>query len=100
MSYPADNLPLFLILTDSHGKFNPPIVTTTHYNVITRLVSSLQWIKNYNNQLCIRSLVPSTSISSLLSSCADVLFLIGTNSVRNTTALQIIEQVKDIIAPT
>jgi len=65
MSYPADNLPLFLILADSHGEFNHPIVTTTHYNVITRSISSLQWVKNYNNQLCIRSLVPSASISSL-----------------------------------
>ncbi|CAF0988794.1 unnamed protein product [Rotaria magnacalcarata] len=89
---------MFVIITDSHGKYFPPVIQTPSYKLITNSISGLQWVNTYNTKLCTRSLLLSSSITSILSSCTGVLFLIGTNSVRNTSALQIITQVEDIIS--
>jgi hypothetical protein len=91
------DMPLFLILSDSHAKYFPPIVNTPTYKQITKSISGLQWINPYNPALCARSLISSSSISSLLSLCNNVLFIIGTNSIRTTIAPQIITQIDDII---
>ncbi|CAM4981871.1 unnamed protein product [Rotaria socialis] len=89
---------MFFIITDSHGKYFPPIIQTPSYKLITYSISGLQWVNTYNTKLCTRPLLLSSSITSILSSCTGVLFLIGTNSVRNTLALQIITQIEDIIS--
>lgn len=89
--------PLFVLLTDSHGKYFPPVVTTPQYKLIIKSISGLQWVNTYNTQLCTRSLILSSSMSALLSTCNNIFFLIGTNSIRNTFATQVIEQVNDIV---
>ncbi|CAF4205891.1 unnamed protein product [Rotaria magnacalcarata] len=81
----------------SHGKYFPPLLKTSLYKIIVKRISGLQWINHYDKNLCTKSLLLSSSISSILSSCVGVLFLIGTNSIRNTSAPRIIEQLEDII---
>jgi hypothetical protein len=97
MSIPTANLPTFLILSDSHCKRLNSIINTPDYCVMVQSISGLQWINPYDNKLCARSLILSSSLSSRLSSASGLLFCIGTNSVRTTPALQIIEQVEEII---
>jgi len=97
MPAPTISVPLFTIVSDSHCKHFQSTITTPNYHVITHAISGLQWVNQYNNNLCARALILSSSISSLLSSSADVLLLIGTNSVRTTPTLQTIEQIEDII---
>ena len=94
---PTPNLPSFLILTDSHGKHLDSFINTSRYNMITKAISGLQWVQRNNSRLCTRSLILTSSISSLLTSCTGVLFLVGTNSVRNTSALTIIDHIEDVI---
>ena len=90
-------LPSFLVLTDSHGKRVPPIINTSSYNIITKSISGLQWVNEHKIQLCTRSLTLSPTFSPLLSSSIGVLFLIGTNSIRQIPALQIMQQIEEII---
>ncbi|CAF2096549.1 unnamed protein product, partial [Rotaria magnacalcarata] len=82
---------------EHHGKYFPPLLKTSLYKIIVKRISGLQWINHYDKNLCTKSLLLSSSISSILSSCVGVLFLIGTNSIRNTSAPRIIEQLEDII---
>ncbi len=89
--------PCFLIITDSHGKYFPPCYNTQNYNNTTISISGLQWFNPYNQALCTRSLILSTSISNRLASCSGVVFLVGSNSIRNYSASQVIQQVEDII---
>ena len=94
---PVYHLPLFFLLSDSHGKYFPPTISTSKYKFTCKSISGLQWVNNYNKQLCTRSLLLSSSISAVLSTCNGVLFIVGTNSIRTTTALHIIRQIDDII---
>ncbi|CAF0822104.1 unnamed protein product [Rotaria sp. Silwood1] len=91
------NVPSFLILSDSHGKHLKSMENTSKYTMITHSISGLQWINQYDSKLCARSIILSSSMTSILSKSAGVLCLIGTNSVRTTHALQIIQQIEDII---
>ncbi|CAF1232873.1 unnamed protein product [Rotaria magnacalcarata] len=79
------------------GKYFPPLLKTSSYKIIVKPISGLQWINHYDKNLCTKSLLFSSSISSILFSCVGVLFLIGTNSIRNTSAPRIIEQLEDTI---
>ena len=92
------DLPLFFVLSDSHGKYLPTVVTTPYYKIVIKSISGLQWVHIYNSQLCAKSLLSSSFISSFFSSCIGVLLLIGTNSVRNSLALNIIDQVENFIS--
>jgi hypothetical protein len=96
MSNSFTRLPSLLVISDSHGRNIDPITTST-YHIITHFVSGLQWVNNTNSQVCARSLILQYPLSSLLTSCTADLFMIGTNSVRNTPAAQIIEQIEDVI---
>ena len=87
----------FIIVADSHAKSFPPIFSSSHYSLITRSISGLQWFNPRDTDLCATSLIQSTSLSSLLSSSAGIFFLISTNSVRTTSAVEIIDQVANII---
>ncbi|CAF4964696.1 unnamed protein product [Rotaria sp. Silwood1] len=93
----ALDLPLFLILADSHAKYFPPVITTSSYKLITKAISGLQWVNQSNTQLCATSIIIASSMSSLLSSCSGVFFLIGTNSIRNNSASEVIAQVDNLI---
>ncbi|CAF3328907.1 unnamed protein product [Rotaria sp. Silwood2] len=93
----ALDLPLFLILADSHAKYFPPVITTSSYKLITKSISGLQWVNQSNTQLCATSIILSSSMSSLLSSCSGVFFFIGTNSIRNNSASETIAQVDNLI---
>ena len=90
-------VPSFFILSDSHCRHFQPMITTPNYTITTRAISGLQWINKYNSNLCARSVILSQHTTSLLSTSHGVLLLIGTNSIRNTFAFQIIEQITDII---
>ncbi|CAF1964654.1 unnamed protein product [Rotaria magnacalcarata] len=50
---------MFFIITDSHGKYFPPIIQTPSYKLITNSISGLQWVNTYNTKLCTRSLLLS-----------------------------------------
>lgn len=97
MSSTTSIIPSFVIISDSHCKNFTSKITTSNYHVITEAVSGLQWKNPYDNKYCAYSLIRSKSICSLLSSSIGILLLIGTNSVRTTSALEIIKQVEDII---
>ncbi|CAF4615924.1 unnamed protein product [Rotaria socialis] len=90
-------LPLYFILSDSHGKNLQSTITTPYYQIKTRSISGLQWVNTYDYTLCTQNVLNSPSISSILSSATGVLFLIGTNSVRSMPALRIIQQVEAIV---
>ena len=94
---PTYDLPLFFVLSDSHEKYLPPIITTPCYRIIIKSISGLQWVHIHNSQLCAKALLSSSSISSFLFLCIGVLFLIGTNSVRKALALNIIDQLENTI---
>ena len=86
-----------IILSDSHGKHFPPSFASPNYCLINRSISGLQWVHPYDPQLCARSIVQSPIFSSLLASAIAVIFLVGTNSVRSTSALQLMPQIQEII---
>jgi hypothetical protein len=94
---PTSIIPSFVIISDSHCKTFTSPITTSNYRMITKAIPGLQWTNQYENKYCAYSLIRSKSIVSLLSSSIGILLLIGTNSVRTTSALEIIEQVEDII---
>ena len=93
LNQPA-KIPSFLILADSHARYFPPITVTPSYKLIVKSISGLQWVNQYNHDLCATSIIFSSSVSSLLSSSTGVFFLVGTNSIRNTLASQIIAQIE------
>ena len=47
--------PSFFILSDSHGKYLPPILNTSQYILTSKFISGLQWVNNYDNNFCARS---------------------------------------------
>jgi hypothetical protein len=96
-SIPSIQAPFFLIIADSHGKNLDPIITESHYRIITHSISGLQWSNSNNHRLCTRSLILESSFNSLISSCIGIMFIVGTNSVRNTHASEILAQIQDII---
>ncbi len=97
MSKESADLPSFYILSDSHCKNFQLETITSHYQLKIHAVSGLQWDNPHNRRLCAGSLLASPSISSTLTKSTALILLIGTNSVRNLPALQIIETVENII---
>ena len=95
---PQDELSYFFILADSHGRNLDPDLTTSHYRMSTKAISGLQWVQPYQRELCATSLILSSSLSPLISACTSILLIIGTNSVRNTDAVRIIQQVEHFVS--
>ena len=91
------NVPVVLLISDSHGKHFPPTFTSPNYCLITRPISGLQWIHRTDSHLCARSILQSPVLSSLLASAVAVIFLIGTNSVRSMAAPDLISPIQEII---
>ncbi|CAF4584656.1 unnamed protein product, partial [Rotaria magnacalcarata] len=61
-------LPLYFILSDSHGKNLQSTIKTPYYQIKTRSISGLQWVNTYDYTLCTQTVLNSPSISSILSS--------------------------------
>ena len=95
--HPSASRLSFFLLADSHAKKIASIQSTPHFTVTTRSISGLQWINEQRPDLCARSHLSSSSVSSILSTTNAIMFLIETNSVRNIAASRIIEQVTNII---
>ncbi|CAF1548113.1 unnamed protein product [Adineta ricciae] len=89
--------PAFLLLTDSHGRFFPPLFETSEYSITTKSISGLSWLNSYNSSLCTSSLLISSSFSTDIATFSRVLFLIGSNSIRTTRAPVIIQQITSLI---
>lgn len=94
---PEPALPTLLLITDSHGKYFPPIADSSKFHIITKSISGLQWFNSFDSNLSLSSLVSSSTISSLLIKCYGVVFLVGTNSVRSVPAPHIIQQLDHLI---
>jgi len=90
-------LPIYFVLTDSHGKYVPPVINSPSYKIIVKAVSGLKWIDQYNSQLSASALVATPIIDSYLSSAKAFMLLIGTNSVRCTPASTILTQITTFI---
>nr|ABL86691.1 putative envelope protein [Philodina roseola] len=98
MNLPAlPNVPNYFVLTDSHGKFVPPFITTPTYSIHIMAIFGLKWINSYNPALCTATLLSTSHLHQLLSSANSIMFLIGTNSLRCTPAVTVITQVSDLI---
>ena len=95
--YLLSNTPSFLIISDSQGKFFPPFHYSQHYHITIKSISGLQWFNPYDSALSVHSVLASTPISSLLSTCTGVIFLIDTNSIRQFPAATIVHQVEVVI---
>lgn len=91
------NSPFILILSDSQGKSFPPFFSSTDCSIVTKSISGLQWFNPYDSALSTQSVLASPSISSLLSTCNGVVFLIGTNSVRQFPAFTLLSQVEVVL---
>ncbi|CAF4307187.1 unnamed protein product, partial [Rotaria magnacalcarata] len=52
-------LPLYFILSDSHGKNLPSISKAPHYQITTRSISGLQWMNTYNHTICTQTVLNS-----------------------------------------
>ncbi|CAM4785809.1 unnamed protein product [Rotaria magnacalcarata] len=87
----------YLIIADSHGKNLNSIIMHNDYHIITYVVSGIQWINKYNQNLCIYSLIQQDPLAHLINSCTHVLFLVGTNSARNLPATRVINQIKTVL---
>ena len=96
MTYPSSHVQPFLIISDSHGKCLNSVNITTTYRIENYSFSGLQWIHNYDLNLSILSLIQNEPFASLLRSTSYVLFLVGTNSIRNPFVIEIIDQIDQI----
>ena len=56
----------------------------------------MQWANPHNPRLCCKSLLLSSTLSSLISASRAILFIIGSNSVRTTSASTILAQIEEI----
>ena len=86
----------FLVITDSHGKFLPPVTTRADYILTITATPGLQWTNPNNPRLCCKSLLLSSTFSSQISVSRAILFLVGSNSVRTTGASTILAQIEEI----
>ncbi|CAF2091093.1 unnamed protein product [Rotaria magnacalcarata] len=98
MMFSSSNMQKILIISDSHGKCLDSPIITPNYQIDNYSFSGLRWINNYNSNLCLFSLIQKEPFSSLLSTSSYVFFLIGTNSVRNYVAPEIINQIGQIFS--
>jgi hypothetical protein len=89
-------LPLYFVLSDSHATFVPSL-TTSSYQIIVKSISGLSWLNKKKSHLSATSQIQTATISSYISSSKSILLLIGTNSIRFSTAAYILNQVKDFI---
>ena len=85
---------LVLILSDSHGRCFEKTTITPSYCIKTFSISGLQWVNRFDSKLCLFTLIQQDPFASLIHSASYILFLIGTNSIRNLPATEIINQIE------
>ncbi|CAF1380656.1 unnamed protein product [Rotaria magnacalcarata] len=90
---PIQNLPEYFVLSDSRGKYFPPYHRADQYQLIIKSISGLQWNNPWQQELSVKNLIDSTSIKSIISTCAGIIFMVGTNSIRSWSASEIIEDI-------
>jgi hypothetical protein len=73
------------------------IISTPSFTVNTTAISGLKWVDFYNHNLSATHLLLTSSIHQHLLTAQSVIFLIGTNSVRYTSAETIISQIQHFI---
>ncbi|CAF4904631.1 unnamed protein product [Rotaria sp. Silwood1] len=93
----SPELPSFLVITDSHGKFLPPVTVQSDYMLNIKAISGLQWVNPYNSRLCCKSLVLSSTFTSLITASRAILFIVGSNSIRTSNASVVLGQVEEIL---
>ncbi|CAF1661250.1 unnamed protein product [Rotaria magnacalcarata] len=93
---PIQNLPKYFVLSDSHGKYFPPYHRTAQYQLVIKSISGLQWNNPWQQELSVNNLIESTSIKSIISTCAGIIFMVGTNSIRSWSASEIIQDIVNI----
>ena len=91
-------IPLFLVIGDSHLTFLPRTSTTDTYRLVTHTISGLRWYNPFEPDLCATNLLQTSSISSTLSSVFGVILVVGTNSLRTSSATLTIEHMKQFIS--
>jgi hypothetical protein len=89
-------LPVYFVLSDSHGTFVPSLTTSSH-QIIVKSISSLSWLKKHNSHLSAVSQIQTTTIASHISSSKSILLLIGINSIRSSPAALVLNQIKKFI---
>nr|ARJ54454.1 GDSL esterase/lipase [Adineta vaga] len=92
-----DSRSSYLLLSDSHGRYFPPIFETPEYLITTYSISGLSWSNSHNPSLCAYSMLSSSSFSLRLSTFSRLLFLIGSNSIRSTNASIIMNHIEHLI---
>lgn len=88
----------YFILTDSHGKYVPPLISTPAYSIEVMAISGLKWIDQYNPNLSAMTLLSSPTLQQRLSNAKAIMFIIGTNSVRCTPAAVVATQITHAIS--
>ncbi|CAF3920818.1 unnamed protein product [Adineta steineri] len=86
----------FLVLSDSHGKYLS-LRDTASYNVVTHAIPGLRWFSDRERYLCASTLLSSVEFQPYLLQANAIFFLIGTNSVREKEAREIIPQIQQLI---
>ncbi|CAF4906418.1 unnamed protein product [Rotaria sp. Silwood1] len=94
----VSELPLYLVLADSHGRHIEQTINTPHYTITTHFVSGLKWFDSQRPDLNAFSLIQSPPISSYLHSVQAIMLIIGTNSLRFIDAAQAVQQAAHLIA--
>lgn len=94
---PPPHTPTYFVLTDSHGKYAPPFITTPTHSIHVMAISGLQWMNPYSPALSAVALLSTPPLQQRISSSAALMFLIGTNATRSTHAATIITQVTNLI---
>ena len=97
-NHSSPQLPTYFVLSDSHAKFLPRLITTSSHHIVVNATRGLKWLDNYNESLSALSVLQSSPVSSNIQSATAVLLLIGTNSIRSFNASQVIHQVQTFIS--
>ena len=88
----------YFVLADSHAKFVPRLTTTQTHQLIIKSISGLKWIDDNQHHLSALHLFQTSPIFSHLVSANAVLFLIGSNSLRQFTASSVLNQIQYVIS--
>ncbi|CAF2002180.1 unnamed protein product [Rotaria magnacalcarata] len=89
--------PMYFVLTDSHGKFVPPTITTINYRIMVKAILGLKCIDKYSSNLSALAVLSTSCLDSHLASSHALMLLVGTNPVRCDPASSIITHIKTII---
>ena len=96
MNFTSSHIQPFLTISDSHGKSLSSVNITVNYRIENYSFFGLQWIHNYDPNLSVFSLIQNEPFISLLYSTSYVLFLVGTNSIRNFFAHEAIDHINQV----